>query len=277
MFDYFDLKNKIKEIEKFADVKIIGQSLLKRNIYAINLGKGERKILFHGAIHARESITARLLIELAFDYSKDVGITIIPMVNPDGVDLCSLGLDSIEDKERRDFLLAVNKSSDFTLWKANAAAVDLNVNFDAGFGKGVGNLTSPASSGYIGKYPFSEPESKLLKEITDREKYILTLSYHARGEVVYYGYENIRRHEKQAREIAKFLNYDILSSEGSHGGYKDWYTLNYTGLGLTVEVGEDGANFPISENVYEKILKDNKNIINFSADIADEISNKISY
>ena len=277
MFDYFDLKNKIKEIEKFADVKIIGQSLLKRNIYAINLGKGERKILFHGAIHAREGITARLLVELAFDYTKDVGITIIPMVNPDGVDLCSLGLDSIEDKERRDFLFAVNKSSDFTLWKANASAVDLNVNFDAGFGKGVGNLTSPASSGYIGKYPFSEPESKLLKEITDREKYILTLSYHARGEVVYYGYENIRRYEKQAREIAKFLNYDILSSEGSHGGYKDWYTLNYTGLGLTVEVGEDGANFPISENVYEKILKDNKNIINFSADIADEISNKISY
>lgn len=59
----------------------------------------------------------------------------VPMVNPDGVELCKRGVTSAPKNVRKS-LLRLNGSDDFRAWKANGRAVDLNVNFDAGFGKG---------------------------------------------------------------------------------------------------------------------------------------------
>lgn len=271
MYTYSDLEKDILSLKK-TEREIIGASTLDKNIYALHKGEGKSRVLIHGAIHAREFLTAKLLIELLKDYDGSFPVTVIPMVNPDGVDLCNLGLDSIYDKERRDYLFSVNgKSSDFTLWKANANAVDLNVNFDAGFGKGKLNLTYPAPENYIGEKPFSERESIALKSITEKNRYSLTVSYHSRGEVLYYGYENIVRYKEQVNKIADKLGYQPLLSKGSHGGYKDWYTLNFSGLGITVETGLDNASYPLSDKVFEKMLKDNKDILAFYAETASEI------
>jgi murein tripeptide amidase MpaA len=53
--------------------------------------------------------------------------------------------------ERKKLLYFVNGSNDFTIWKANANAVDLNVNWDANFSKGALNINFPSSENYIGK------------------------------------------------------------------------------------------------------------------------------
>ena len=52
------------------------------------------------------------------------------------------------------------------LYKANANGVDLNVNFDAKWGSGESNLTTINDENYIGKHPFSESETKALRDFT---------------------------------------------------------------------------------------------------------------
>ena len=58
----------------------------------------------------------------------------MPLVNPDGV------------------RIALTRDK---LWKANAKGVDLNVNFDARWGKGRRNVFSPAAENYVGPMPCS--------------------------------------------------------------------------------------------------------------------------
>ena len=65
----------------------------------------------------------------------------------------------LNGKPLKDFILLVNDgSTDFSYWKANANAVDMNVNFDAGWGKGVQNVFCPAPANFVGYYPNSERE-----------------------------------------------------------------------------------------------------------------------
>ena len=66
------------------------------------------------------------------------------MTNPDGVALALGGLSSVKEPSRADFLRGLNGGEDFSLWKANANGVDLNVNFDARWGAGIKNVFSPA-------------------------------------------------------------------------------------------------------------------------------------
>ena len=74
-------------------------------------------------------------------------------------------LRSVPDKKLQDFLLDVNGgNTDFSLWKANARAVDLNVNYNAKWGEGRQNVTYPAPSDYIGEFPVSEPENIALRD-----------------------------------------------------------------------------------------------------------------
>ena len=75
------------------------------------------------------------------------------------------------DKKRQAELFALNGGDkDFSLWKANARGVDLNVNFAASWGKGKRNLRVAGAENYIGEKPFSEPETLTLKNFTQKIK-----------------------------------------------------------------------------------------------------------
>lgn len=94
----------------FLNVQTVGNSVLGKPIYVIRLGRGPKKVFYSASIHANEWITTPLLMKFVEDYCisyvnrsnlygypvrslfNSTSIYIMPMVNPDGVDLIFTGI-----------------------------------------------------------------------------------------------------------------------------------------------------------------------------------------
>ncbi len=253
-----------------VDFFTVGYSLLGEPIYGTHVGSYEGKqLLVEGAIHAREWVTAPLLVEMVKYYADKTfegGMYFIPLSNPDGVRLVLDGVQDFRCEKLRDFLINVNDgSTDFGLWKADANAVDLNVNFDALWGQGAQNVFCPASGNFVGYYPNSEREVRALIDFTNRVQPNITLSYHTRGEIIYYGFEvleaeQLERDYEIARQISAVNGYQIVKTEASVGGYSDWVSLNLGVPAFTIEVGNASIPHPIGEENLPLIFEQNKDV-----------------
>lgn len=272
MFKYKDL---LQEVQLFCqrgiETGIVGESELKQQIPYIFVGnKNGNYMIVHGAIHAREHLTSLVVVCMAKYLVKNPelnlngGIYFVPMVNPDGVRLCQEGVGFIADKQRKSNLLTINGGSDFALWKANADGVDLNVNFDAKWGEGAQNEFFKSSQNYIGKEPFSAAESKALAEFTERIKPCVTLSYHLKGEEIYweFGQTSHRRYrdKRYAEAIARYTGYAVKEPQGSVGGYKDWCVDKFKIPSYTIEVGNDKYSHPFPYDQLGVIVEQNKDL-----------------
>ncbi|MBR3002908.1 MAG: hypothetical protein IKF38_05060 [Clostridia bacterium] len=85
--------------------KLFGNSILGDDIWVIKLGRGSKQVFYSAAIHANEWITSPVLMKFVEDYAEAyvnngslfgynirnlfnlVSIYIMPMCNPDGVNL----------------------------------------------------------------------------------------------------------------------------------------------------------------------------------------------
>lgn len=269
MFRYEDL---LYEMQKFCqygvETGVVGESELKQHIPYVFVGKKNGyNMIVQGAMHAREHLTALLVVCLAKHLVKnsqlplDGGIYFVPMTNPDGVRLCQEGVGFVTDKERKSNLLTINGGSDFSLWKANADGVDLNVNFDARWGEGTKNGFFKSSQNYVGKAPFSAAETRALAEFTRRLKPVVTLSYHLKGEEIYwdFGQTSHRRYrdKRYAMAISKYTGYPLVDLKGSVGGYKDWCIQELKIPSYTIEVGNDSFQHPFPYSQLSVILQQN--------------------
>ena len=260
----------IEELKKNTKYFVYGKSELGEDLVAFELGEGDKTILVQGSIHAREYINSFLLISI-IKYLKNFTLNgravIIPLSNPDGVRICLEGADFIENKEKRELVKNILSNSNQKLYKANANGVDLNVNFDAKWGEGASNTKiSPSSENYIGPYPNSESEVKALIDLTIKESPFLTLSYHSKGNVVYYGFEGQKENtllyqKKYLDVIVSTTNYTPIYTRNSTGGYKD-YCLYVLGiLSFTIETGKDYLSHPIGLENLDTIFNENKDLI----------------
>lgn len=270
---YSELINEINNCKSLPNVDnfLIGKSLFGEDVVAFHIGNySGKQILIDGAIHAREYITSLLIVELIKYYSNqeiDGGVYFIPLVNPDGVRLVLDGKDWVECENFRNYIYNLNNNSDdFSLWKANGEGVDLNVNFDALWGEGLQNVFCPASENFVGFYPNSEREVRNLISFMLKEPIDLTLSYHTKGEVVFYGFEvlseeSLQRDLEFAQVISKATRYEILKTYGSVGGFSDWVSLQLDIPSFTVEVGNLNIPHPIGIENLPEIFEQNKNVI----------------
>lgn len=258
-----------------AKVFEIGKTLLKRPIWCVVKGSLTGPAVFvQASIHAREYITTPLVIEMMKAYNGDIGVWCVPMVNVDGVLLCQYGLQSVNDFRLKEFLFKTNgNSTDFSLWKANARAVDLNVNFNAKWGEGSQNINYPAPANYIGEYPVSEPESIALRDFSNRLQPDVSLSYHARGEVIYWGFDSVRPYLEFAERISNVTGYSLQESLDSAGGFKDWFTTTTFKLGLTIETVSPTQQYPLDMQLLPTLFEQNKNVLQTASVIAKEIAN----
>ena len=257
------------------DVKhfYFGKSAWGRKLCCFELGEGSDCILLQGGMHAREYITSFLLLKI-IDYLKDFvlpyRIFVVPIMNPDGIEMCIKGKQVLESDNLPQkyyglvqYLLA---NCEHKLYKANGRGVDLNVNFDCDWGQGKNNFFGFASGeNYVGSCPNSESETKSLIALTKESNPFLTISFHSKGEVVYYGYKG--QSKKSKLEQKKYLKvftragYKKCFTRNSCGGYKDYCLMNLDICAFTLEIGEDNLSHPIKHSHIDKLFSQNKNIV----------------
>lgn len=287
MYTYYNLQGDIAYLKHFCvDTGSIGKSVLGRDIFFVHVGgyKAEQ-IIITGGIHAREHVSSLLVTKQivhilnsgAYADLKERGIYFIPMVNPDGNLICAYAHKSVPVRFRKR-LKKINGGRDFRLFKANANGVDLNVNFDARWGEGKYNLLSMGSENYIGPFPFSEPETRALRDFTLSVSPIATLSYHAMGRELYWQFgqneEDMKRDGKIANYINSHLGYRMVPDNGtSVGGYKDWCISALKIPSFTIELVSDKEySHPLTDDKcidedFEKNKELPQNLLNFTADM----------
>ncbi|MED4228098.1 M14 family metallopeptidase [Neobacillus cucumis] len=273
--DYKRLVKFIKYLKRtypFIEVSKIGSSVLGNSIDEIRIGKGEKKIHMNASFHANEWITTMVLMNLLNRYLlaitngllirgkeplalyEGVELSIVPMVNPDGVDLV---LNGPPNHLRKDLIEINEGSEDFIHWKANIRGIDLNNQFPANWDICRKNKKpkSPAPRDFPGIEPLTEPEAVAIADLTEKNLFHLVLAFHTQGEEFYWGYEGLEPAESEvlAKELEKVSGYRAIRYVNSHAGYKDWFIQKYQKPGITLELGRGINPLPLSQ--FPSILK----------------------
>ena len=276
----------------FLTVRQFGTTAFGRPLWALTMGTGERKVLYTAAHHANEWITAYVLLKFAEELAsafagggrvygipaqtilKAATITLVPLVNPDGVDLVT---GAIPDSSPQ-FLLARALGENYPNipfpdgWKANLLGVDLNLQYPAGwlrareikFNQG---YTRPGPRDFVGRGPLLQAESRALADLTREIDPDLVLAYHTQGKVIYWQYDDIEVSGAQAlaEDFARTSGYglDTVPPESAFAGYKDWFIRFFRRPGFTIEVGEGENPLPLSQ--FAEIYRDNLGILTAAA------------
>lgn len=147
-----------------------------------------------------------------------VCVYIVPMLNPDGVNISQYGLKRIKSSSLKKLVKRLGRGS-YSRWKANARGVDLNRNFNAGFRKNSSRGTRRGREGYSGPYALSERETKAIAKLIDETKPKAVINYHEAGRVIYYTRSssllNLVRQKTGYRPIRE----SISGANGSLGDY----------------------------------------------------------
>ena len=253
-----DVYKKISRFYERATVekRVIGKSLLGRNIYAVKVGDGFPVGIAVYAIHGREWLTSRLALE-HFRQGVVGSVWLVPLANPDGALLSQKGIGSALGKYGG--FLSAYSGGELRLWKSNARGVDLNVNFDAEWGKGVKNVRRRGAENYIGEAPFSEPETRALRDFTLDVSPSYTVSFHTKGEEIYWYFgqssHTCLRDFTLAQAVSASTGYPLRQTVGSVGGYKDWCISALQIPALTVECGNDAFRHPLGAFAWSDVKK----------------------
>jgi g-D-glutamyl-meso-diaminopimelate peptidase len=261
----------------FIKVESVGKSVLGKELLEVRIGQGEKIIHYNGSFHANEWITTAVLMKWLNDfllavtndrtlcgmdcmpYYRDMSISIVPMVNPDGVDLVLKGEEAAEGKV--DVLKINNGNPAFYAWKANIRGVDLNNQYPANWEveKRRKIPKAPAPRDFPGETALSEPEALAMKELAIRRNFERVLALHTQGKEFYWGYEG---HEPEqaanvAREFEERSGYRAVKYVDSHAGFKDWFIQEFKREGFTIELGKGINPLPLSHlpGIYEDSVK----------------------
>ncbi len=225
-------------------------------------------LLYTGTIHAREWIGNELAVAFiryilansttnpkVMEALAKSTLYIVPVLNPDGFEYSRTHY-SFWRKNRR-------KNPD------GSYGVDLNRNFSVGWVKS----TNYASNVYGGPSPFSEPETKAIKEFVDSHPNItIALDYHSQGNVFFPAHKFNHEAEIDGTDLNVLcanMNYEIFKVTGRkygiHRGKPPTKLISgsgreyYYSKGILASVVEVGTrNIPdylqnMSESIHENI------------------------
>ena len=283
--------NTILELVKiypFLRTELLTETAFGRKIRTLVIGKGKRKVIYSAAHHANEWITTPILLKFAEELAEaienggeifrmdakmlaeTVTIYLVPMVNPDGVDLVTGAIKPGEGQYETARALADNypRIPFPDGWKANLLGIDLNLQYPAGwlqareikFSQG---YTRPGPRDYVGRAPLSQRESRALAGYTEYINPDLILAYHAQGREIYWQFDDIEvpGAEELGRRLAEVSGYTLTAPAevSSYAGYKDWFIKSFRKPGYTIEVGSGENPLPLEQ--FDEIYRDNLGIL----------------
>ncbi len=284
--NYTELTNVLQELTvKNADIMAmdsIGKSLEGRDIWHIristDLGKSHEKpaVVFMGGHHAREHLSIDVPLRIAQNLIHEFRsnnprvvamlqgreIHFIPCVNPDGAE----------------FDIA---NANYKMWRKNRAAngdgtygVDLNRNYGFKWGTG-GSSKKTNSDTYMGPQPFSEPETRAIRDFLLKQQNInILLSYHTYSELILYpwghSYDPIsdsrgkQVHEIMAQKMATWNGYTPQQASSLYiasGDTMDWAYGSEKIISFTFELdpkdGMGGWGFYPGAKVIPEVVRKN--------------------
>ena len=279
-----ELKNKYT----FLTTSSIGNSILGKSLALIKIGNGNKKVGYFASFHANESITTNLMMKFLENLSESyyykssiigidiqrllsqVTIYIVPMVNPDGVDLVN---GAISEKSiafsNAKHIASFFPSIPFTSgWKANIRGVDLNLQYPAEWLKArqikfEQGYNKPAPRDFVGYGPLTEPEALAIYNLALEENFDLILCYHTQGKEIYWQFQNYAptRAYTIGLELSRISGYTLTTPDitSSFAGFKDWFLQEYQKPAYTIEAGIGTNPLPLSQ--FDQIYKDNIGIL----------------
>ena len=276
----------------FLRSELLTTTAFGRPVRTLVIGNGPRKVIYSASHHANEWITSLLLLKYAEELAEAIQsggtiggmdgrsiadaatIYMVPMVDPDGVDLVTGAIVQGSLQYEAAHKLADNYPGiPFPAgWKANLLGVDLNLQYPAGwlqareikFSQG---YTRPGPRDYVGRAPFTQLESRSLAGYTDYIDPALVLAYHSQGNVIYwqFGDYDVPGARELGEAFAQVSGYELsdVPYESSFAGYKDWFIQEFRRPGYTIEVGMGDNPLPLEQ--FDQIYQDNIGILNLAA------------
>ena len=284
-----DIHTLLVDYPRWITCEEIAKTVDRRSVYCLIIGNPQagQSILMGGGIHGREYMTSQLVMKqtVAFlrhleagdsyhnvSYEKlleNTAIYSVPMINPDGVSISQKGMDGVMTESVKEQIRNIAQldgqqpeGSYLERWKANAAGVDLNRNFDAQWQEYQDPVGHPSSDHYKGTSPGSEPESAALIGLTEEKRFLRTVSYHTQGSVIYWYFGQEGQIYQDTfdfgQRIAGLTGYDMDADISSldPAGYKDWAISVFGIPSLTIEIGRDSS--PVPPKQFEEIWKRNE-------------------
>ena len=272
----------------FIHTGLLTRTAFGRPIPTLVMGSGPRRVLFTASHHANEWITSYILLKFAEELAEAfqnggtvygvsarnilnaATVYMVPMVDPDGVDLVTGAI----EPGTLEYEIARRLSENYPQipfpdgWKANLMGVDLNLQYPAGwlqarqikFSQG---FTRPGPRDYVGRAPLGQLESRALAGYTQTVDPALVLAYHTQGQVIYWQFKDIfvPGARELGEEFARISGYALEDTpyESAWAGYKDWFIQDFRRPGYTIEVGLGENPLPLTQ--FDEIYRQNVGIL----------------
>ena len=259
---------------ELINTEVVGHSVKGSPIPLVKLGKGDRKALITAGIHSREYLTIAFAMRCIEEYAEayysksgkygeydivtmlnEYTLYIVPMMNPDGLDIVTNGKKTLYDKSLKG-----------TTYKRNANGVNLNRNFPFEWNK-ITTGTSTNNEDYKGKKAGSEPETQAMMTLCELHDFEWMYSMHLYGNNVYWRDSKngvIPGDEALVKKLNKVCGFIISPSttdpNGYGGGFENWFRQTYKKPGFCVEL------VPLNQNYQYEIerTKDFNKLTNWS-------------
>lgn len=280
-----DANKLAKMYPEIIKVGSIGKSVEGRDLVLIEFGKGAKKIFVCGTHHAREYISTTYLMYAIdrFAYMYETGMNeteydikaildnvtfcIVPMVNPDGVNLVQNGINAVQNPEAVSAMkITEGRENGYRAWKANINGVDPNWNYDKDWFKYREKTSSPASTGYNGEMPNTEPETQAVAAYVDANMFEAYLSMHTQGKLLYWA-EDVTNPTNLGALVQRDTGFSLIREDtpkklsGVGGSFFDYVFRKYGKATMTVELCNYIGPKPYPDADFDRVWAPAKNVL----------------
>ena len=258
----------------------IGKSAEGRELLLMKIGRGDRKVFVCGTHHAREYIATTYLMyamdRYAYAYRTgslfdgyspreifgEITFCVVPMVNPDGVNLVQNGLSATPAADSiAQMGIYEGEKYGYAAWKANIHGVDVNWNYDKDW-SAERNKHLRGSTGFNGDYPNSEPETAAVAAYVDSVPFDAYFSFHTQGQVYYWA--DSKSHPMYLQNVvaaATGFTGQWDSGTGIGGSFFDYVYRKYDKPTITLELCPYVGNYPYPDGDFDTVWHPARNVL----------------